>query len=135
VDTNKHLVILLFGLLLCFVPQPLLWESNIKPVSPAHQKKLCFTEGQLVFSETNECLESAENQTPVVYAPLFFRKISINRADYDLLLTVPGIGHKTAVDILAFRKSNGLLTHLEELENIRGIGRKKLKKLRIHITL
>ena len=56
--------------------------------------------------------------------------VNINRATYEELLLVPGIGEKTSAQIISLRQSRGRIHHLAELMNIRGIKEKKLAKLK-----
>ena len=64
------------------------------------------------------------------------RKININTATYEELITLKGIGPKKANDILTLRKSlGGKFAKLDDLAQIKGIGKKTIEKLRKHITL
>lgn len=56
--------------------------------------------------------------------------IDINKADAEMLTQLPGIGPKTAEAILAYRKDVGQFKSLEELTEVKGIGAKKLEKIR-----
>jgi competence protein ComEA len=61
--------------------------------------------------------------------------ININRATaYDLAL-IPGIGEKTAMRIVEFRRTNGGFKTLEDVMQIPGIKEKKFSKLRKYLTL
>lgn len=44
---------------------------------------------------------------------------------------LPGIGPKTAKDIVNYRQDNGGFCSLEELKNVNGISERKLKKMRV----
>ena len=57
-------------------------------------------------------------------------KININTADAVQLSSVPGIGPKTADAIMAYRNDNGKFKSVDDLLNIKGIGSKKLEKMR-----
>lgn len=57
-------------------------------------------------------------------------KIDINTADEATLSTLPGIGEKTAAAITSYRKENGNFKTIDDLEQVKGIGSKKLEKLR-----
>ncbi|KAF0153081.1 MAG: Helix-hairpin-helix motif protein [Ignavibacteria bacterium] len=59
--------------------------------------------------------------------------VNINAAGIEELMTLPGVGTKTAENILGYRKENGKISNAEELLNIKGIGKAKLAKLREHI--
>ncbi len=62
-------------------------------------------------------------------------KISVNTADEDMLTQVPGIGPKTAAGIIEYRNKSGKLTDIDQLLNVKGIGEKKLAKLKPYLTL
>ena len=63
------------------------------------------------------------------------RKISINKATYEELITLPGIGPKTAERIIEYRKTYGPFWTLEDIKNVKGIGDKKYAKLKEYITI
>jgi len=46
-----------------------------------------------------------------------------------------GIGEKTAIKIVEYREANGLFKTVEELTNIKGIGEKKLAKIKEDVKL
>ena len=61
--------------------------------------------------------------------------ININTAGSDQLQQVPGIGPVTAQKILQMRKSYGVFKSVNDLEAIRGIGPKRLAKMRKYLTV
>ena len=63
------------------------------------------------------------------------RKISINSADVDELILLPGIGRATAEKIVRYRDENGFFQTLEDLLNVKGIGEAKLEKMKNYISL
>ncbi len=68
--------------------------------------------------------------------PLFNgSKININRATEEELILLPGIGPALAKRIFEFRKTNGWFPKIEDLKKVKGIGEKKLKKMKPYITL
>ncbi len=65
----------------------------------------------------------------------FTGKVSLNRAGSAELTHVKGIGEKTASAILEFRKSHGPFRDMRDLLQVKGIGEKKLEKLRPFLIL
>ena len=63
------------------------------------------------------------------------RPININTANAEELQLVPGIGPVTAGKILQMRKSYGPFKSVDDLEAIRGIGKKRLDKMRKYLTV
>jgi competence ComEA-like helix-hairpin-helix protein len=53
-------------------------------------------------------------------------KIDINRAGLDELMSLPGIGRVTALNIIEYRTRKGSFTDVHELIEVQGIGPKKL---------
>ena len=48
--------------------------------------------------------------------------VNINTADTVLLDTLPGIGPSKAAAIVLYRDEHGLFVHLEDIQNVSGIG-------------
>ena len=61
--------------------------------------------------------------------------ISINTADLDQLITLPGIGKSIAQRIIDYRNLYGSFNYLEELKNVNGIGDGKFDKIKEYICL
>jgi len=61
--------------------------------------------------------------------------ININTADSTQLQLVPGIGPSTAEKILQMRKSYGAFKSVNDLMAIRGLGPKRLEKMRKYLTV
>ena len=61
--------------------------------------------------------------------------IDVNRADAETLCHLPGIGEKTAAAIIEEREKNGAFFLPEDLLAVRGIGPKKLEKIRPSICI
>ncbi len=57
-------------------------------------------------------------------------KININTADMDELQQLPGIGEKTAENIIKYIKENGKFTEAEQLLEVKNIGEKTLEKIK-----
>lgn len=61
--------------------------------------------------------------------------IDLNQASSRDLILVPGIGEKTAAQIISFRRKNGGFKSLEDLMKIRGIKEKKFAQLRKYFSV
>lgn len=61
--------------------------------------------------------------------------VSLNSATQSQLETLPGIGPKTAQAILEYRKQNGPFANVDDIINVKGIGPKKLEKMRPFLRL
>ena len=61
--------------------------------------------------------------------------ININTANSEQLQEVPGIGPATAEKILQMRKSYGAFKSVDDLLSIKGIGKKRLDKMRKYLTV
>lgn len=61
--------------------------------------------------------------------------IDINGADADVIAEVmTGVGHNKAQAIVRYRQRNGPFNRIEELANVRGIGRTTIERNRSRIT-
>ncbi len=62
--------------------------------------------------------------------------VNVNKADSALIAdSLKGIGLKTAEKIVKYREKNGAFKKVDDLLSIRGIGEKKLEKIRKDIKL
>lgn len=74
-----------------------------------------------------------EPTTPETVAVTF--PIDINRADAEQLTALPGIGEVLAGRIVAYREENGSFLSTQELQNVEGIGEKRLDAILDLITV
>lgn len=61
--------------------------------------------------------------------------VNLNTATSEELQLVPGIGPVTADKILQMRKSYGAFKSVDDLRAVRGIGPKRLEKMRKYLTV
>ncbi|PWI57187.1 helix-hairpin-helix domain-containing protein [Sulfoacidibacillus thermotolerans] len=62
-------------------------------------------------------------------------RISLNRANLQMLMEIPGIGEKKAERILMYKASHGAFTSLSQLREVQGMGEKLLAKIFPYLTL
>ena len=74
-----------------------------------------------------------EPTTPETVAVTF--PIDINRADAEQLTALPGVGEVLANRIVAYREENGSFLSTQELQNVEGIGEKRLDAILDLITV
>jgi competence ComEA-like helix-hairpin-helix protein len=93
---------------------------------PTSRAQLFF--GLLALCFILESISGATKKPPL-------KPININTANSDELQQVPGIGPATAEKILQMRKSYGAFKSVDDLLSIRGIGKKRLEKMRKYLTV
>lgn len=62
-------------------------------------------------------------------------KVNINTASAEELTSISGIGTVTAKNIIEYREQNNGFLDIEELINVKGIGKKTFEKLKPYITV
>lgn len=62
-------------------------------------------------------------------------KISLNNANLEELITLPGIGEKIANRIIEYRNTYGPFWAIEDIKNIKGIGDKKYEMLKEYLII
>jgi len=67
--------------------------------------------------------------------PLARPKTDINRATYEELLGVPGLGPSTAARIIYARQEKGRFGSLDELRKVKRFSQRQLDRVRPHLTV
>ena len=78
---------------------------------------------------------SAERKTSQKVVDQKTEPIDINTADFDALVSLPGIGKVVAQRIIDYRKEHGPFKKVEELVNVKGIGEHLLERVRDKVTV
>lgn len=120
-------------------------KFNQNDLFAAHQKpgEKNSEEDLVINLDARKSYQIFENKLPTLResddnpkaAPFFYKKISINRAEQEILTTIPGVGETLARKIIDLRNERGLIKSLNELLQIDGIGKKKLAVIIKHLTL
>lgn len=86
-----------------------------------------FTAGSAVRGRGAEMYENAFDPEPLV--------ININTASVRELRKLKGVGEVTAANIVAYREKHGAFRSADELDNVYGIGRATVEKLRPYVIV
>ncbi len=79
-------------------------------------------------------IEGKKNRKGSKEEKLKGRVININSAPKEELMLLPGIGESTAEKILMYRKEHNGFRKIEDIQKIKGIGKKKFEKLKPYIS-
>lgn len=103
------------------------YEDKAVPVPTPASRRLDYRDHALQVQDTNTARESVT--IPARFAPFFFDKMNINRADNKLLQIIPGVGPELAAKIIAKRDERGGFTDSSQLQLVNGIGPKRQNHL------
>lgn len=93
------------------------------------EKKIASHRGLLDFTKEKFPKRNTKNIS------LPHKIININKARMSELIQLPGLGQKTASAIVDYRNKYGRIKSLDELLNIKGIGKTKLEKIKSLISI
>jgi type II secretory pathway component PulK len=105
-----------------------------------HERRAILFIAAVFFSGI--CLDIVFKIRPPLYQrlnildePLSEAKIDINRATYEQLLTVPGLGASTAARIIYSRQEKGRFNSLDELRKIKRFSSRMFDRASPHLTV
>ena len=103
----------------------------------ARSRQLTMEDSSSVDAEQAESPESKPKQRARATASkeLQPESINLNSATKDELIKLPGIGEAMAERIMLYREEHGPFDSVEELTNIKGIGKKKLERISPYCTV
>src|SRR6202049_2647734 len=93
-----------------------------------------ITTHRALFSSLTFCCLLASAMVATAKKPPL-KPININVATSEELQQVPGIGPVTADKILQVRKSYGAFKSVDDLLAVKGLGKKRLEKMRKYLTV
>ena len=96
-------------------------------------------QGRIVVSLPNKFMTAPLPETEALTEPteekVISFPISINHADKEEIMALPGIGDVLADRILAYKEEHGNFSAVEELLNVEGLGKKRLEDIWDLITV
>lgn len=101
-----------------------------------HENNLDLTEGNI--DSNQEVLDFNErifDKNEEKKSSSIISKININKAGVNQLTTLPGVGEKTALNIIEWRNKNGNFKSVNQLLEVKGIGNAKLEKIKQYIFI
>lgn len=88
----------------------------------------------VITNSTDDSISTQPGKSPDETS-FSFRKVNINTADKETLMTLSGIGESKAKAILSYREQNGPFQKEEDLLLVSGIGPAIFEKIKEDITL
>lgn len=92
-------------------------------------------DGEMIYVPTKEEAKSHQWENEQSDAKEDSKKININTATKEELMTLPGIGETRALAILAYRQENGPFSSVEDLKNVEGIKDGVFSKMKDYIEI
>lgn len=89
----------------------------------------------LLLEDNGEYYIAKKSATPDTCVMETIKKVNINLASKEELMTVNGIGATIAQAIVNYRNENGDFTCLEQLKEVTGIGNSTFEKIKDYLTL
>jgi competence ComEA-like helix-hairpin-helix protein len=102
------------------------------------QACLCFTFIILFFFTSSRHFYSSPFSSSVTNSKsekLDNLKLDLNQSAYGELAQIPGIGKSIALEIVNYRKVFGGFNSIDEIEGLKGVGKKTADKIRRHLVV
>ncbi|MBI4400215.1 MAG: helix-hairpin-helix domain-containing protein [Nitrospirae bacterium] len=103
------------------------------PQAQAQPESSAIPEDESLSTETVSGEQSTRSQQPGRARAL--SRLDLNRATVEQLQALPGIGEVLAQRIVERRQARGSFRTVDELRDVKGIGAKKLERLRPLVTV
>ena len=82
-----------------------------------------------VCGANSACAEALTTMDSVEHVASKHTLVNLNAANVEQLMALPGIGKSKAQAIVAYREEQGPFSSVDDLVNVKGIGKKLLAKL------
>lgn len=109
-------------------------EKRMKRYYPPAKDEAILTAVADTVSEDSTSAEKPNSAEQTIEKP-YGELVNVNVADQERLKTLPGIGPAYSKRIIQYRENHGGFKTVEELKKIKGIGEKRLEKLKPFIKL
>lgn len=110
-------------------------KKATKKQSSSTKKEVAKKKAKKDTTKKTTAKKSVKKKAGKTTAKLKPKSIPINSANKAVLSQLPGVGDKTADAIIAYRKTNGKFKSVNDLKNVKGIGDKKLGKMKQYLKL
>lgn len=97
--------------------------------------RLLFIASLFMLSIPLQVLAADKTVEPSLVAMSMSEKVNINTATSEQFAAIKGIGKKKAQAIIDYRQDKGDFVSVEQLLNVKGIGKGTLKKIEPFLTL
>ncbi len=140
--TNNEVKVILFLATTFLLGLSIRWYTSSQQPIPSGIPSYDYSASDREFTERSRNLPAASARSsdvltaipglPALKAaplPAGFT-VNINTAEKSELMKLPGIGPAFADRIIAWRQSNGAFASVDDLDRVRGIGKKMLERIR-----
>jgi hypothetical protein len=104
--------------------------SSDAPLNVLHQNYRTRASGLLLADQ----VEPRRTSVSASMHALYFEPVPVNRADRELLITVPGIGPRLADQIIKLRQEKKRIYAPDELLALHGVGRRRLQQISRYLS-
>jgi comEA protein len=141
--TRNEIKVVLFLAATLVIGLSIRWYRSAQESNEAAKKHYDYTLPDQAFKERSQKLaqltspqgEKMAQSKGKTASSLQPHSININTASKEQLQKLPGIGETYADRIVMYRDNNGPYASVDELKNVKGIGKRTLERLRPYIRV
>lgn len=130
----EHLLLAIALAFLTFIGGFFLGSQNRGGESGITTAKTAVPYSATAAASQTQTIENASSREPDVNGKES-GLVNINTANLEELMTLPGIGEVIAQRIIDHREANGAFVSVDELDQVSGIGSKRLDAIRDYVTV